>query len=120
METLGNRSVVEFVQHKIKNIQRVFKELQNTETNPPNYPYDDFMKVMMGLPNHNAPVDVTHTALDTMYWFAVQNFTKFLETFIYFLRYVKEHREVGITEAQHNFYNEVFTIFANAGKLIPK
>ena len=120
METLGDRSIEEFAQHKIKNIQHVCEELRNTETNPPNYPYDDFMKVMMELPNYNAPIDVTHTALDAMYWFKVQNFTKFSQTFIYFLRYVKEHRDKGITEAQNNFYNEVFTIFANAGKLIPK
>ena len=120
METLGKRTLKEVMARKIKNIQFICEELRNDETNPSNYPYDDFMTVMKGLPLHDAPIDVAHTALDTMYFFKVQDMTEFSKRFLYFLRYVKEHRDEGITDEQSKFYDEVFTIFANAGKLIPK
>jgi hypothetical protein len=120
METVGENSLKEFVQRKIKNIQFVCEELRNTDTNPPNYPYDDFSYVMSNLETHDAPIDVAHTALDTMYFYKVQKFKPFSERFLLFLQFVKQHRDEGITDEQSKFYDDVFTIFANAGKRIPK
>ena len=115
-----NEEIMEIEAQKKKNIAFVCKELRNVETNPSNYPYDDFMFVSMGLRGNNASMDVTHTALDTIYYFKIQDFTEFFKTFLLFWRFVKEQRVEGITTKQDEFYKKVFTIFANAGKLIPK
>ena len=125
MQNLQNKTEEEIeaiIMHKKNNIKFVCKELRNVETNPFNYPYDDFMFVSKGLCDNNTPMDVTHTAIDTMYYFKIQDFTEFSRTFLLFLRFVKEQRDSdeGITTKQDEFYKEVFTIFANAGKLIPK
>ena len=125
MQNVQNKTkeeIMEIMAQKKKNIKFVCKELCNVETNPSNYPYDDFMFVSKGLCDNNTPMDVTHTAIDTMYYFKIQDFTEFSRTFLLFLRFVKEQRDSdeGITTKQDEFYKEVFTIFANAGKLIPK
>ena len=110
------------VQNEVKEeIMKILRDKVNdTTTNPDNFPYVDFNFVSGSLARLNAIKFIQDLVMGMQYYFKIQNFKEYEDTLILFIKCVTYERDHGMSPETYDTYKIIIGALIYISKLIPQ
>ena len=110
------------VQNEVKEeIMKILRDKVNdTTTNPDNFPYVDFNFVSGSLARLNAIKFIQDLVMGMQYYFKIQNFKEYEDSLILFIQCVAYERDHGMSPETYKTYKIVLNALIYISKLIPQ